>query len=65
MATLKLETRKTRLLAHIYDRLLEDGAVDNHYDWIDVLDAIRDVLDKNEEGMKEWTIAKDGGIIFR
>ena len=43
MATLNLETRKTRLLAHVYDRLLEDAEV-NYYEWVDVLDAIQDVL---------------------
>jgi len=65
MATLSLETRKTRLLAHVYDRLLEDDAIDCTYEWIDVLDAIRDVLDGNTECMKEWTITKNNELTFK
>lgn len=57
---MSLETRKTRLLAHIYDRLLDDDAV-TFSEWIDVLDAIRDVLDNDKEGMKEWTITGVNG----
>jgi hypothetical protein len=61
MGTLSLETRKTRLLHHIYNRLLEDG---NTYEWIDVLDAIQDVVN-NSEGLKEWTVTKDCELVFR
>ena len=64
MATLSLETRKTRLLAHVYDRLLEDAEV-NYYEWVDVLDAIQDVLNDNTDGMKEWTITKNNELTFK
>lgn len=64
MATLSIETRKTRLLHHIYNRLLEDGAVDSTYEWIDVLDAIQDVVN-NSEGMNDWTVTKNCELIFR
>ena len=62
MGTLSLETRKTRLLHHIYNQLLEDG---NTYKWIDVLDALDDVLQNNKIAMKYWTVTRDGELVFR
>lgn len=64
MASLSLETRKKRLLVHIYDRILQDENI-HQIEWIDVLDAMLDVMNGNTEGMKEWTITKDCELIFK
>lgn len=61
MAKLSMETRKTRLLGHIYERLLEEGMSG---EWIDELDAIQDVLHDNTEGMKYWTVTRDCELVF-
>jgi hypothetical protein len=61
MGKLSLETRKTRLMWHIYYRILDEL----DHTWTGELDALQDILYKNEGGMTEWTVTKDNCLTFR
>ena len=71
MSALKIETRKTRLLRHIYIKLLESNLRDSYDtgdfypEWLEVLDALKDVTESNEWGMKEWTVTKNYELKFK
>lgn len=62
MAKMLLENRKMKLFAHIRARILAEG---NSLEWIEELDAITDIVNNNEGGMKEWSFAKDGSLQFK
>lgn len=65
MSRMKLtkEERMRRLLVYFYDNVVElPGAVVNH---LALLDALKDVIEDDEDGMEEWTISSKGRLRFK
>lgn len=62
MEKISFETRKTRLMWHLYNRLLDEELFDT---WLPEIDALQDILYKDEGDMTEWTVTKDYKLIFK
>lgn len=62
MKKISVEERKTRLLKACYERILADNKL---VEDLELLDALKDVLDNQSAREWEWYIYKNGRIAFQ